>query len=76
MGINLNELKSKARDLVGKHGDKIEKGLGKAGDLAKKGLGNDPRIDKAVGKAKDFVRDERQRSGPDAYGQGNPGPTA
>jgi hypothetical protein len=77
MGINFNELKNKARGLVGKHGDKIEQGLDKASDLAKKRMGNDPKIDKAVNKAKDFVRDEKQRGKPDDQpGSGDQGPKA
>lgn len=75
MGINFNELKNKARGLVGKHGDKIEQGLDKAGDIARKRMGNDPKIDKAVNKAKDFVRDEKNKPD-DQPGPGDQGPKA
>ena len=51
MGINFDDLKNKAADLVEKHGDKIEK----AGDFAKKRFGHDDQVDKVVDKIQDVI---------------------
>jgi hypothetical protein len=47
----------KAKDLVGKHGDKVDEGLEKAGDVAdeKTGGKNSEQIDQGVQKAQDAV---------------------
>ncbi|TCO64443.1 antitoxin [Actinocrispum wychmicini] len=58
MGINFDELKNKAGDLLNQHGDKIEDGLEKVGDFAKKQFGHDEQIDKVVDKAKDMIPDK------------------
>jgi hypothetical protein len=63
MGIDFEELKNKARGLVEKHGDKIEQGLDKASDVAKKRFGHDERIDRAVDKAKGYIRDDKPQDG-------------
>jgi hypothetical protein len=65
MGINFDELKNKARDLVNEHGDKIEDGLEKAGQFAKRQFGHEQQIDTAVDKAKDLIPDQPQQSGDD-----------
>jgi hypothetical protein len=58
MGIDFNELKNKAADLVEKHGDKIEDGVEKAGDFAKKRFGHDEQVDKVVDKIQDAIPDK------------------
>lgn len=58
MGINFDDLKNKAADLVEKHGDKIEEGVEKAGDFAKKTFGHDEQVDKAVDKIQDAIPDK------------------
>jgi hypothetical protein len=66
MGINFDELKNKAQDLVEKHGDKIEDGVEKAGDFAKKKFGHGEQVDKVVDKIQDAI--------PDKPGAGRPRP--
>lgn len=59
MGIDFDDLKNKAQDLVEKHGDKIEQGVEKAGELAKERFGHEEQVDKVVDKVRDHVsRDE------------------
>jgi hypothetical protein len=58
MGINFDELKNKAQDLVEQHGDKIEDGLDKAGEFAKQKFGHGQQIDSMVHKAKDLIPDK------------------
>jgi hypothetical protein len=58
MGINFDELKNKAQDLVEQHGDKIEDGIEKAGEFAKQKFGHEQQIDSVVNKAKDMIPDE------------------
>jgi hypothetical protein len=60
MGINFDELKNKAQDLVNEHGDKIEDGLEKAGEFAKGKFGHEQQIDTVVDKAKDLIPDKPQ----------------
>ena len=60
MGINFDELKNKAQDLVEQHGDKIEDGLAKAADFAKQKFGHEQQIDSVVDKAKDLIPDKPQ----------------
>lgn len=55
MGINFDDLKNKAADLVEKHGEKIEEGVEKAGDFAKKKFGHDEQVDKVVDKIQDAI---------------------
>ena len=55
MGINFDDLKNKAADLVEKHGDKIEDGVEKAGEFAKKKFGHDEQVDKVVDKIQDAI---------------------
>ena len=58
MGINFDDLKNKAADLVEKHGDKIEDGVEKAGELAKKRFGHAEQVDKVVDKIQDAIPDK------------------
>jgi hypothetical protein len=58
MGINFDDLKNKAGELVEKHGDKIEQGVEKAGDFAKKKFGHEEQIDKAVDRIQDAIPDK------------------
>jgi hypothetical protein len=58
VGINFDELKNKASDLVGKHGDKIEEGVEKAGDFAKKKFGHDEQVDNVVDKIQGAIPDK------------------
>jgi hypothetical protein len=58
MGINFDELKNKAQDLVNQHGDKIEDGVEKAGEFAKKKFGHEQQIDSVVDKIQDMIPDK------------------
>ena len=75
MGIDFDELKNKAQDLVEKHGDKIEEGVEKAGDFAKQRFGHDVQVDKVVDKIQDAIPD-RPVPGPAAPGAATPGSAA
>jgi hypothetical protein len=55
VGINFDDLKNKAADLVEKHGDKIEDGVEKAGEFAKKRFGHEEQVDKVVDKIQDAI---------------------
>lgn len=66
-----DNLKKKAQDLAGQHGDKIEKGLDKAGKVAKDRFGHHDKVDSALGKAKNFLGDNK--SGSEDEGQQQPG---
>jgi hypothetical protein len=58
VGINFDDLKNKAQNLVKEHGDKIEQGVEKAGDLAKKKFGHADQVDKVVDKVQDAIPDK------------------
>lgn len=58
MGINFDELKNKASDLVEKHGEKIEEGVEKAGEFAKKKFGHDEQVDNVVDKIQGAIPDK------------------
>jgi hypothetical protein len=58
VGINFDDLKNKASDLVEKHGEKIEEGVEKAGELAKKKFGHDEQVDKVVDKIQGAIPDK------------------
>jgi hypothetical protein len=58
MGINFDDLKNKAGELVEKHGDKIEQGVEKAGDFAKKKFGHEEQIDQAVDRIQGAIPDK------------------
>jgi hypothetical protein len=55
VGINFDDLKNKAADLVEKHGDKIEEGVEKAGEFAKKRFGHDEQVDQVVDKIQNVI---------------------
>ncbi|HEV7649537.1 MAG TPA: antitoxin [Actinophytocola sp.] len=57
MGIDFDDLKNKAQDLVEKHGDKIEQGVEKAGGFAKERFGHDDQVDGVVDKIQDAIPD-------------------
>ena len=63
MGINFDDLKNKAQDLVKEHGDKIEDGVEKAGDFAKKKFGHDEQVDKVVDKIQGAIPDRPAADG-------------
>jgi hypothetical protein len=58
MGINFDDLKNKAQNLVKEHGDKIEQGVEKAGEMAKKKFGHADQVDKVVDKVQDAIPDK------------------
>jgi hypothetical protein len=58
VGINFDDLKNKASDLVEKHGEKIEEGVEKAGEFAKKKFGHDEQVDKVVDKIQGAIPDK------------------
>jgi hypothetical protein len=58
MGIDFNELKNKAADLVEEHGDKIEQGVEKAGEFAKSKFGHDEQVDGVVNKVQEMIPDK------------------
>ena len=58
MGINFDELKNKASELVEKHGEKIEEGVEKAGEFAKKKFGHDEQVDSVVDKIQNAIPDK------------------
>ena len=55
MGINFDELKDKASDLVEKHGERIEEGVEKAGEFAKKKFGHEEQVDAVVDKIQNAI---------------------
>jgi hypothetical protein len=63
VGINFDELKNKAQELVNEHGDKIENGLDKAGDFAKQKFGHEQQIDSAVDKLQELIPDKPKQDG-------------
>ncbi|HVK21464.1 MAG TPA: antitoxin [Actinokineospora sp.] len=58
MGIDFNELKNKAEDLVEQHGDKIEQGVEKAGEFVKGKFGHAEQVDGVVDKIQDMIPDK------------------
>jgi hypothetical protein len=55
MGIDFDNLKNKAEDLLKDHGDKVEQGVEKAGDFAKRKFGHEETVDKVVDKIQDMI---------------------
>jgi len=51
----MDDMKNKAKEAVGQHGDQVDEGIDKAGDMAKDRTGgqHDDQIDKGVDKAHD-----------------------
>lgn len=58
MGIDFNELKNKAQDLLKDHGDKIEDGVEKVGEFAKQKFGHEDKVDSVVDKIQDMIPDK------------------
>lgn len=58
MGIDFDNLKHKAQDLLKEHGDKVEQGVEKAGEFAKSKLGHDETVDKVVDKIQGMIPDK------------------
>jgi hypothetical protein len=76
MGLDFDALKNKAQDALKEHSDKIDQGLDKAAGFAKsKFAGRESQIDRATGKAKEFLdRFEGKPDKPDENPE--PGTTA
>lgn len=80
MGINFDEMKNKAQDMLGKHSDKVEQGVDKASEAAKGKFGDhSDKIDNATGKAKEFLNKDKgggaggdPQQGPGQEGGGRP----
>jgi hypothetical protein len=55
----MDEMKDKAQDAIGEHGDKIDEGMDRAGDFADEKTGGDHReqIDKGVDRGKEAIDD-------------------
>lgn len=56
--MGFHELKEKAKGLLGKHGDKTERGAAKSGEVASDEVGHDDKVDQAADKATDKATDE------------------
>jgi hypothetical protein len=58
MGM-MDNMKDKAQDAAGQHGDKIDQGIDKAGEQAKQKAGDEhgEQIDQGAERAKDAVED-------------------
>lgn len=63
MGIDFNELKNKAEDVLEQHGDKIEDGVEKAGEFAKSKFGHGDTVDKVVDKIQEMIPDKPDQQG-------------
>jgi hypothetical protein len=59
MGIDFDNLKNKAEDLLEQHGDKIEQGVEKAGEFAKQKFGHEGTVDQVVDKVQDLIPDKQ-----------------
>ena len=53
INVNLDDLKKKASDAVGKHGDQADGAIDRGGDLAKDRFGRDEQVDSATQQLKD-----------------------
>ncbi len=55
----MDDMKDKAKQAAGEHGDKIDEGMDKAGDMAKEKTGgkHDDKIDQGVERGKEAVED-------------------
>jgi hypothetical protein len=58
MGM-MDNMKDKAKEAAGQHGDKMDEGMDKAGEMAKQKTGgqHDDKIDQGVERGKDAVED-------------------
>jgi uncharacterized protein YjbJ (UPF0337 family) len=59
--VDFDDLRGKAEELLGDHGDKVEDGIDKLADLAGKKVGHQAQIDQAADKVKEFVDDQQAR---------------
>lgn len=77
MGINFDEMKNKAKNALGQHGDKADQGLDKANEAAKSRFGeHSDKIDSATEKARGYVNTDQGGEGggqPGEPGGGEPG---
>lgn len=53
--MGLDEMKDKAQELAGQHGDKAEQGVDKGAEFAKDKFGHEEQVDSASDKARDFL---------------------
>ena len=55
----MDNMKDKARDLAGEHGDKVDQGIDKAGQMAKDKTPDqhDDKVDQGVERGKDAAQD-------------------
>lgn len=70
--VDFDDLRSKAEELLGEHGDKVDDGIDKLADLAGAKLGHEAQIDQAADKLKDFVDDQQARQHPRQGGRPRP----
>lgn len=58
MGV-MDNMKDKARDAAGEHGDKVDQGIDKAGEMAKEKTGgkHDDKIDQGMERGRDAMQD-------------------
>jgi hypothetical protein len=69
MGIDFDNLKNKAEDLLRGHGDQIEEGVEKAGRFAKDRFGHEETVDKVVDKIQGMIPERGQQQGGGETGQ-------
>ena len=62
--VDFDDLKGKAEELLGEHGDQVEDGIDKLADLAGKKFGHESQIDRAADKVNDFVDEQQARQHP------------
>ena len=55
----MDNMKDKAKEAAGQHGDKIDQGMDKAGEMAKEKTGgqHDDKVDEGVERGKEAVED-------------------
>ncbi|MQA14494.1 MAG: antitoxin [Pseudonocardiaceae bacterium] len=58
--MNFEDIKNKAKQALGKHGDKAEGGVDKVGEHAKERFGHDEQVDSATDKAKGYINQDDQ----------------
>ncbi|MGH3979152.1 MAG: antitoxin [Pseudonocardiaceae bacterium] len=56
--MNFEDIKNKAKDALGQHGDKVEGAVDKVGEFTKNRFGHDEQVDSATEKAKGFLGQE------------------
>lgn len=70
----LDDIKKKAQEMTKGHEEQVGQGLDKGGEMAKERFGHSDQVDKAVGKAKEFLGDEQPRTPPEDGGTPEGGP--